>query len=598
MPFVVESYDQILGTNGDDVILADFAAADALYEYSGGLFTDRVTYWDRAVVGYEGDDLIKRDRPGDYKDGPLGGNVQIFADSVNIGWFHHEAVYDGGYDTVSYAGFGAGVDVDLGSNSNYGIAKARWTPVGETIFGEDHLFHVESVIGTNYNDILRGDDNDNVLRGLHGDDWVEGGDGEDTLYGDEGDDTLKGGKDKDYLLGGDGYNTLYGQHGNDTLVVGERGTAYGGSGNDIIYGGNKADFLDGGYGDDTISAFDGNDTLTGGDGTDHLDGGDGYDIVRELANNGVIAVLLGNGSGTLTAYGETDTLVSIESFETGSGDDIFYFASGDQFVRSGGGNDFASMGDGVDRFWGGAGNDEAYGGDGNDFLFGEGNNDTLIGGAGEDDIRGGQGNDRIEGGADNDSLRGEDGADGFVFASANTGIDYIHDFVIGLDRIVIEPGFLADHPDPGESFVGKVVAHAAPLPPGAAPMTLLYADTVDGFRHFATLPNVHANQATLAIIDGSLFWTGGNGDPGGDWQMPDAPGEGLKGGGGLVWDFGAAETEAALMPDYIATDIPPMAGHGGKAGARTREEPAEESWFAATRIDDLSGVEFYADFLV
>ena len=57
-----------------------------------------------------------------------------------------------------------------------------------------NIFGVENVIGTAYNDWIRGDNRDNI---------IDGGDGNDTIRGQEGDDTLTGGNGADkfiYLL--------------------------------------------------------------------------------------------------------------------------------------------------------------------------------------------------------------------------------------------------------------------------------------------------------------------------------------------------------------------------------------------------------------
>jgi Ca2+-binding RTX toxin-like protein len=72
--------------------------------------------------------------------------------------------------------------------------------------------------------------------------------------------------------------------------------------------------------------------------------------------------------------------------------------------------------------------DNLLGTDGNDTLYGLAGNDTIYGGTGDDVIFGGAGVDLLFGGAENDIFR---------FNRSTDGIDKIHDFVFGSDRIEI-----------------------------------------------------------------------------------------------------------------------------------------------------------------
>jgi Ca2+-binding RTX toxin-like protein len=69
-------------------------------------------------------------------------------------------------------------------------------------------------------------------------------------------------------------------------------------------------------------------------------------------------------------------------------------------------------------------------------IFGVGNDlaNTITGNEGSNLLLGGLGNDIITGGAGNDLLWGQGGADRFVI-SANTGVDTIGDFAVGVDKI-------------------------------------------------------------------------------------------------------------------------------------------------------------------
>ena len=75
--------------------------------------------------------------------------------------------------------------------------------------------------GGNSNDLVKGNDEDNVVHGGDGNDEVRGRQGDDTLTGDDGNDLLKGGKGDDTLLGGAGRDDLKGGRGEDIFAFAE-----------------------------------------------------------------------------------------------------------------------------------------------------------------------------------------------------------------------------------------------------------------------------------------------------------------------------------------------------------------------------------------
>ncbi|WP_158766127.1 M10 family metallopeptidase C-terminal domain-containing protein [Terricaulis silvestris] len=168
---------------------------------------------------------------------------------------------DGGadFDTASYQGSGAAVNVSLASGSGSGGDAAG-----------DCLTNIEAVEGSAFNDTLTGNSGNNTLTGGDGNDKLDGGSGNDTLDGGDGNDTLYGGNGIDALSGGDGDDKLDGGNDNDSLS--------GGAGNDKLTGGNGIDTLDGGIG---------NDTLTGGNARDHFvfAFGDGQDRITDFKKN-------------------------------------------------------------------------------------------------------------------------------------------------------------------------------------------------------------------------------------------------------------------------------------------------------------------------
>ena len=170
---------------------------------------------------------------------------------------------------------------------------------------------------------LTGDEMNDVIFGLAGDDELNGGGGDDRLVGGDGADMLDGGEGSDWAeyyrsdigvrvnladgtasggqaegdtfasienvrgsmgadaITGDGMNNMLDGHdGDDTLDGGDGDDRVGGGdGNDMLMGGMGADVLHGGTGMDTLQGGDGKDWLSGGAGADVIDGGAGMDDV-------------------------------------------------------------------------------------------------------------------------------------------------------------------------------------------------------------------------------------------------------------------------------------------------------------------------------
>lgn len=241
-------------------------------------------------------------------------------------------LFDGrqGNDSVWYSASNQPVQVDLA----LGTAKG-----GEA--EGDILKDVENVVGTPFNDTLKGSDSANTLEGGAGDDFIDGGEGNDviyggavspanplpapatalvdqadTLYGGNGNDTIQSAEhDKGTVIrGGFGNDTLtvnhgvaHGDHGNDLIHV-RHGVGHGGQGDDRIHvkhgvghGGDGDDFLTGwtsGYvlngdeGDDTFELFRSGNAL-GGEGSDRyiVQSVDGTGIREEGAQGRDVVVL-------------------------------------------------------------------------------------------------------------------------------------------------------------------------------------------------------------------------------------------------------------------------------------------------------------------
>ena len=169
--------------------------------------------------------------------------------------------------------------------------------------------------------------------------------------------------DKDYIIRGDEQdNILKSDSGDDYL--------YGGDGNDVLKSGAGDDFIYGEAGDDIL--------ILNGSGTQEFDGGEGIDtfkldqtsFTRPLNPDyeQVVEIDLIRGiSGQKDNVNLQDTLISIENIKyqgstdvemTGdSNDNIIYSHHGNDIIYAGGGNDFINSGDGSDVITTGSGLD-------------------------------------------------------------------------------------------------------------------------------------------------------------------------------------------------------------------------------------------------
>ena len=66
--------------------------------------------------------------------------------------------------------------------------------------GGDYLKNIENVIGSEFEDVLKGNDDNNSLTGRSGDDIIFGFNGDDIIVGGAGNDTLRGGAGDDIYL--------------------------------------------------------------------------------------------------------------------------------------------------------------------------------------------------------------------------------------------------------------------------------------------------------------------------------------------------------------------------------------------------------------
>jgi Ca2+-binding RTX toxin-like protein len=534
--------DQIIGGDGNDT--ADYSSSGQAVQ--ANLLDGQASDGDKFdsienLTGSKFDDVLTGDKNGNILDGGAGNDWLVGGDGADL------LVGGDGIDTADYSAAAQGVEVSLSG----GVSSEG-----------DKLLGIENLIGSAFDDALRGNDDINVIKAGNGNDRIygslgadvmDGGNGTDTAdYGDsgaavnaslltnsatggeaEGDtfiniENLTGSNFDDILIGNDGVNRLVGNQGADKL--------YGGAGNDWFDTGGGYDFVDGGAGIDTVTyddswgavvvnlalgtgsgaeaandsyiniesivgslfgdtltgdanvnrltGLDGNDVLNGGAGNDYLVGGLGADTLiggagdQDVADyddaaSGVVVNLVTGGTGGEAAG---DTYAGVEyvygsQFDdqvTGDGAVNRLIGNGGNDVLDGGaGNDILIGGAGADKLIGGAGDQDAasyqdaavgvivnlaLGGTGGDaagdtyngveYVYGSAFNDTivgdvainrLVGGAGNDLLDGAGGNDYLLGEAGNDTLTGGAGADVYIFA-LGFGNDTITDFWTGVGR--------------------------------------------------------------------------------------------------------------------------------------------------------------------
>jgi Ca2+-binding RTX toxin-like protein len=108
-------------------------------------------------------------------------------------------------DTLDFTGFaGGGINLDLS------LTTERVINAGDLTLQLSSSTGIENVIGTAFEDTIRGNSRDNNLQGQGLKDRIYGGDGDDTLIGGAGDDHLFGECDFDRIEGGTGRDFLDG----------------------------------------------------------------------------------------------------------------------------------------------------------------------------------------------------------------------------------------------------------------------------------------------------------------------------------------------------------------------------------------------------
>lgn len=226
-----------------------------------------------------------------------------------------------GNDTVSYLFADAGVRVD---------------PVDQTIpdgrpGDQEHVSDgIETLEGSNFDDVLRGGPGDERLRGLHGDDELRGGAGDDLF--DEGPtangaDTIDGGSGVDHLTYGarvsgvtvvlDGQRND-GAEGERDLVRPGVDVVWGTKHDDVLLGDERPNRFSGLGGDDVLDGRGGPDTLDAGTGQNRITGGTGNDVLL-TTNRAADALDCGAGLDTAIADATETQVTACEDGDLGRG---------------------------------------------------------------------------------------------------------------------------------------------------------------------------------------------------------------------------------------------------------------------------------------
>ena len=291
-----DTLDLRTDTNDQRVYLRPEGISD-VYGLTGNLIIARDTVIENFIAG-SGDDLVAGNAVANYlsgRDGDdrlwgSGGNDTLNGDGGD------DKLYGGaGADTLNG---GAGADHAYYTGSSVGVL-VRLHNANAVKFGDaegDTLTGIEHIIGSNHNDVLAGDGEDNLLDGGDGDDVLYGGPagGDDMMYGGNGDDRVFGGKGNDILTGGAGNDVLKGGPGEDTLIA----------------DGNDMDVLFGGTEQDTFQFFPSD--VGGGSIRDFTDGEDVIDLTEFTGINAMDDLdIISHGGNVRIEVSGSDYLTTI-----------------------------------------------------------------------------------------------------------------------------------------------------------------------------------------------------------------------------------------------------------------------------------------------
>jgi len=443
----------------------------------GGLSND-------TIYGNIGNDTLNGDKGNDTLSGGSGTNIINGGDGTDTVSYEYMTKYSNDFlfangasidpaTGLVYANDNKGISVDLQAGT--GTGKTVYDATSDVTTGEetrsisDTISGVEYVIGSKYDDTLRGDAGNNKLVGGEGNDTLEGRDGVDWLDGGAGNDWLIG-STNDYMIdGGDNTDTIDFSNNSNGIIITLNNAANGTLGNinsstattivknvenvagtqykDIINGDSADNLLIGGYDHSAVSVSANDDTITGGAGSDTIVG----DLMVDSVTAGTLYAgsdVLGGGAANDTIYGDSAPILSNTEVEVSADQSIEYIRNIDTdatLATIHGGNDTLQGGAGDDYINGGSGYDtvdfsnatakvyvnlnlNTATGDGSDQIYNIENiigssstlGDTLIGNSLVNTISGSSGGDTLSGLGGNDTLDGKTGSDWVDYSYASS----------------------------------------------------------------------------------------------------------------------------------------------------------------------------------
>ena len=215
---------------------------------------------------------------------------------------------DGGIDTVSYLTANSFVTVTLTDNL---ISTASGGS------GNDNLFSIENITGSNFNDTLTGNSQDNLIQGLGGADTINGGAGIDTVSYEQANTGVT------VDLGWTGGQISVGSHAHGDILSNVENLIGSDFADTLQDKATEDNVLDGGDGNDILISNGGNDTLIGGQGSDtyivglNLDdllvsGSDEVTVTGfEIGVDNLQIYSAYEGTITLSSNANNDTVVSL-----------------------------------------------------------------------------------------------------------------------------------------------------------------------------------------------------------------------------------------------------------------------------------------------
>jgi len=448
--------DILTGNTGNNIIIGG-AGADNL---DGSTGIDTVSYASSTAAVVVNLGITTAQSGGDAQ-----GDILVNIESI-LGSAYNDTLtgnsvankIDGGSgtDTVSYINSTAAVTVNLGVTT----AQTGGYAAGDT------LFSIENLIGSAYNDTLKGNSGNNIITGGVGADRIDGSTGTDTVSyvtsaagvnvnlgvttaqagGDAAGDTLVsiesiiGSAYSDTFTSGSVANKIDGSSGIDTV-------SYAGSSAAVTVNLAATTAQAGGYAaGDTLVSIENiigssyNDTLTGSSVANKIDGGSGIDTVSYANSTVAVNVNLAVTTAQVGGHAAGDTLFNIENIIGSSYNDTLTGSSVANKIDGGSGIDTVSY----------AGSNAAVnvnlavttaqvgGHAAGDTLF---NIENIIGSSYNDTLKGTSIANIINGGLGNDTMTGGSGADVFKYSTvtdsgkAAGARDIITDFVKGSDKI-------------------------------------------------------------------------------------------------------------------------------------------------------------------